>query len=185
MKNIHSASENIAGIFLKKVVKEEIAEASKAQNVTESSELSVSGDGTWHKHGYTSLYGVFSIIVHYNGKAVDIIVKSSYCKICEYWKSKTNTAEFEEWYAMHKNSCSANHDGSAGKMEIDAIVEIFKRSQEKHAVKYVNYIGDGDSKTYKGIIDADPYGETVINKRVYRACTETDGSQLKECKKKK
>lgn len=33
-------------------------------------------------------------------------------------------------------------------------------------MKYVNYIGDGDSKTYK-IMDAAPYGEGVINRKEY------------------
>ncbi|XP_067205402.1 uncharacterized protein [Linepithema humile] len=185
LKDIHSACETAAGIFLKRAVKEEITETCKAENVEETSELTVSGDGIWHKRGYTSLYGVFSIIGYFTGKVVDIIVKSSYCKMCEYWKSRTNTTEFEEWYKTHKDLCSANHQGSAGKMEVDGITEIFKRSQEKYAVKYVNYIGDGDSKTYKGIIDAAPYGETVINKKECVGHVQKRmGSRLRECKKK-
>jgi len=38
-------------------------------------------------------------------------------------------------------------------MEVDAIKEMFLRSEEKFGVKYGNYIGDGDSKTYKAILD--------------------------------
>ncbi|EFN76675.1 hypothetical protein EAI_06934, partial [Harpegnathos saltator] len=52
-----------------------------------------------------------------------------------------------------------NHSGSAGKMEVDAIKEMFLRSEKKFEVKYVNYIGDGDSKTFKGILDINPYGD--------------------------
>ena len=33
-------------------------------------------------------------------------------------------------------------------MEVDAIKEMFAESVEKYGVKYLNYIGDGDSKTY-------------------------------------
>lgn len=51
-------------------------------------------------------------------------------------------------------------------MEVAAIVEMFQRSLETLGVKYRNYIGDGDSKTYSGVIDANPYGEDfLINKK--------------------
>lgn len=45
------------------------------------SELTISGDGTWHKRGYTSSYSVFSIIGYYIGKVVDIVIESSYYKM--------------------------------------------------------------------------------------------------------
>ncbi|EFN70337.1 hypothetical protein EAG_13579, partial [Camponotus floridanus] len=32
-------------------------------------------------------------------------------------------------------------------------------------LKYINYIGDGDSKTYKGIVDAKPYGDFIVAKK--------------------
>ncbi|KYM85820.1 Thyrotropin-releasing hormone-degrading ectoenzyme [Atta colombica] len=38
----------------------------------------------------------------------------------------------------------ANHTESAAKM--DAIIEMFSRSEDLHNIKYVNYIGDGDSE---------------------------------------
>ncbi|KAJ8933655.1 hypothetical protein NQ318_019300 [Aromia moschata] len=45
----------------------------------------------------------------------------------------------------------------AGKMEVDSVNEVFQRSEEKHNVKYAQYISDGDSKTSKAILDLDPY----------------------------
>ncbi|KAJ8950619.1 hypothetical protein NQ318_010818 [Aromia moschata] len=45
----------------------------------------------------------------------------------------------------------------AGKMEVDSVKEVFQRSEEKHNVKYAQYIGDGDSKTSKATLDVDPY----------------------------
>jgi len=42
-------------------------------------------------------------------------------------------------------------------MEPDAMLEIFQRAEELHGVKYVNYIGDGDCKTYKKIVEQLPY----------------------------
>lgn len=56
-----------------------------------------------------------------------------------------------------------NHEGSAGKIEIDAVIEMFQRSQ---TLKYANYIGDGDSKTFKGIVDAEPYENFTVLKKV-------------------
>ncbi|KAL6421171.1 hypothetical protein ACFW04_013733 [Cataglyphis niger] len=112
--------------------------------------LTVSGDGTWRKRGFSSHYGVSTIIGFYSGKVIDLIINSSYCKACEYWSKNLDTVEFELWKENHKEECSVNHEGSSGKMEYN--------------VRYTNYIGNGDSKTYKGIVDANPYEEKVIKK---------------------
>ncbi|KAJ8954308.1 hypothetical protein NQ318_005894 [Aromia moschata] len=45
----------------------------------------------------------------------------------------------------------------AGKMEVDSVKEVFQRSEEKHNLKYAQYIGDGDNKTSKATLDLDPY----------------------------
>lgn len=42
-----------------------------------------------------------------------------------------------------------NHEGSAAKIEVNGIIEMFKRSEEKYGVKYSHYIGDGDTKTFQ------------------------------------
>ena len=60
---------------------------------------------------------------------------------------------------IHKDSCTLNHTGSSGIMEVDSIVEMFLRSIVKFGVKYLNYIGDGDSKTFASIVKMIPYGE--------------------------
>lgn len=48
---------------------------------------------------------------------------------------------------------------------IDAIIEVFHRSESLHKIKYTQYIGDGDSKTFKGILDAQPYENLVVRKK--------------------
>lgn len=55
-----------------------------------------------------------------------------------------------------------NHEGSADKIEVDAIIEMFLRSDEKFGVKYDNYIGDGDLKTFEAILDKNPYGDDFL-----------------------
>lgn len=131
----------------------------------EKNGITVSGDGSWRKRGFSSLYGLVSLIGWYTGKLVDVLVKSKYCKACEYWQKKYDTDEYKEWAENHAAECQANHDGSAGKMEVDAAIEMFQRSEDLHDVKYVSYIGDGDSKTFKGITDAQPYENITITKK--------------------
>lgn len=70
---------------------------SEHQGDANSTELTVSGDGTWKKRGYTSLFGVTSLIGYYSGKIVDIFVKSFYCKQCEICRKKLNTEEYEDF----------------------------------------------------------------------------------------
>lgn len=90
---------------------------------------------------------------------MDLVVKSSHCLACTLKKQQVDDNEFEEWFEEHKESCSSNHKGSAGKMEVDSIVEMFTRSVGKFGIKYSNYIGDGDSKTFAGILKMNPYGD--------------------------
>jgi len=46
------------------------------------------------------------------------------------------------------------------------VIEMFQRSVEWFNVKYRKYIGDGDSKTFKNLLDADPYsGNPVVQKK--------------------
>ncbi|KYN50510.1 hypothetical protein ALC57_00149 [Trachymyrmex cornetzi] len=127
--------------------------------------ISVSGDGSWRKRGFSSLFGVTSLIGWFTGKILDIEVKSKYCKACEHWKNKLDTAEYGEWFETHADQCQANHEGSSGKMEVDAVVEMFQRSEALHGLQYANYIGDGDSKTFKGILDVQPYENLLVTKR--------------------
>ena len=59
----------------------------------------------------------------------------------------------------------ANHEGSAWKMEVDGVLEMLQRSENLHDAKYWYYIGDGDTKTFKAILDKQPYGEQIIKKK--------------------
>ncbi|XP_029169169.1 uncharacterized protein LOC114939099 [Nylanderia fulva] len=157
VEHLYAASKTMFESTCEKAVKEE-----KERNVEHerpANHLKVSGDGSWKKRGYTSLYGVTTLIGYYSGKVIDLIVKSGYCHSCAMSKNTLDEDAFEEWYENHKDSCSSNHAGSAGKMEVDSIMEIFSRSVEKFGVMYTNYIGDGDSKTSTSILNSNPYGD--------------------------
>ena len=49
-------------------------------------------------------------------------------------------------------------------MEVVSAKKIFQRSQQDRGVRYVNLLGDGDSKTYKAVAESKPYGELPITK---------------------
>jgi len=51
-------------------------------------------------------------------------------------KREVNTEEFLKWHEDHEEFCVKNHEGSAGKMEVDSVLEMFKRSEEKFGVRY-------------------------------------------------
>lgn len=140
-------------------------EKKKSDEKGKTSGITVSGDGSWRKRGFSSLFGFVSLIGWYTGKVVDVLVKSKYCKSCEFWKKKADTEEYKEWFETHEENCQANHEGSAGKMEVDAVTEMFKRSESLHNLRYENYVGDGDSKTFKGIVDSQPYLHFIVKKK--------------------
>jgi len=71
----------------------------------------VSGDGSWRKRDFFSLYGLVTLIGNCFGKIVDCIVKSKYCKACEYWSKKEETEEYAEWAENHASECAVNHEG--------------------------------------------------------------------------
>ena len=174
LEHICEASKNMAHFFMKKACNEEI-DLNSTDSESKNTDLIVSGDGTWHKRVFSSLFGVTSLIGHFTGKIIDVLVESSYCKACEPWKDKKNTDEYEDWSETHKETCSANHERSAGKMEFDAVIEIFRCSLENLGVRFLYYIGDGESKTYTGIIKAVPYEETeVTKKKMCWSCSKTD-----------
>lgn len=183
VSNIHAASSTVCQLSCMKAVKEE-QQLTTEKNL-DSNKLTVSGDGTWKKRGFTSLFGVSTLIGWLSGKVLDIYVKSSFCKSCEYWASKINTAEYEEWKMEHEETCSINHEGSAGKMEVESMKEMFSRSVERYNVMYTNYIGDGDSKTYRGLLDLKLYGDVEVTKKECIGHVQKRmGSRLRQCVKK-
>jgi len=168
VRKIHDCVKTIGEMLFSSAAEEEKKNFCEENGLTDTTDAIVSGDGTWKRRGFASLYGVTTLIGYYSGKVLDIFVKSSYCKSCESWKKKLTTAEYDEWYNNHieNNECSANHQGTAGNMEASSVLAMFQRSFEKHGLRYTNYIGDGDSKTFTKIVNSKPYGENVvINKK--------------------
>ena len=88
------------------------------------------------------------------------------------WESRKGTEAYEKFINVIRDSheCSINHDGSAGSMEAEGVVECFSTSVEKYNLQYTEYL------SYKEVCEADPYGKPIkklecighIQKRVGR-----------------
>lgn len=159
IKKLLVCAENVSTAFMKKAAVEEV-------ELSESTDIVVSGDGTWKTRGHSSRIGVCTVIGDKSGKVIDYEVLSSFCKECDYWKNHKDSEHYVVWKSNHDKDCLNNHNGSAGKMEPDGMVEIFKRSKKEREVRYASYIGDGDTKTYQAIVDADPYKEELVVQKI-------------------
>lgn len=82
---IFTATETVCKTNMQKAAQEEKAKCTENRH---TNGLIVSGDGTWRKRGFSSLFGLVTLIGWFTGKVVDILVKSKYCKACEYWRKK-------------------------------------------------------------------------------------------------
>ncbi|GFX39386.1 uncharacterized protein TNCV_3861091 [Trichonephila clavipes] len=148
----------------------EIAEASMQSaaleevTLTNSSDIIISGDGTWKTRGYSRV-GVCAVIGDKTGKCIDAEVISSFCKGCNSWKRRTFCA-YKKWKILHVKECLKNHNGSAGMMETVGMIRIFQRSLSHRSVRYTSYIGDGDSKTFSSITASNPYGEDITVSKI-------------------
>jgi len=161
IKTIHEAIEIVSSFSMKSAQEEKRISVDKS----EKNGITISGDGSWRKRGFSSHYGIVSLIGWYTGKVVDVVIKSKFCKACSLWKNKEETVEFKEWRENHETMCDANHERSARKMEIDGAREMFSRANEKNGITYSNYIGDGDCKTFKAVVEQNPsvYKEKCID----------------------
>ncbi|CAF2920553.1 unnamed protein product [Rotaria sp. Silwood2] len=77
--------------------------------------LTVSGDGTWQKRGFSSLHGVVEIMsTCSSAKVLDLERLSKSCSMCTGALSikHSNPTKYEEIKNKHK--CEINHSGSSG-----------------------------------------------------------------------
>lgn len=67
--------------------------------------------------------------------------------------------------SKHEKSCLANFKGSGGSMEGAGARNIFHRFIETYNVRYLKYLGDGDSNSFESIVQSRSYGNHIeINK---------------------
>ena len=125
--------------------------------------LTVILDGRWskgsHKHSYNAKSGVAIIIAMETKKILHIGVRQKYCSIChQAEKNKTSTPAHEYF---------KNWDGPSSSMEMDIILEGFQLTEKRHGLRYIKFIGDGDSSVYPSLIPHVPTWGGSIKKLEY------------------
>ncbi len=91
---------------------------------------------------YTSKSGCAAIIGAHNGAILYLRVMNKYCTVC---------AQDEEKAAKRKHICYKNNQGPSTTMEASVLAEGFQWSKEMYSVRYLSYIGDGDSNVESAI----------------------------------
>eukprot|EP00112_Aurelia_sp_Birch-Aquarium-sp1_P014509 Seg314.3 transcript_id=Seg314.3/GoldUCD/mRNA.D3Y31 product="hypothetical protein" protein_id=Seg314.3/GoldUCD/D3Y31 len=127
-------------------------------------DIGVSGDGTWRKRGFTSSSGIVTAMSIVTGKVLDTEIMSKECRTCIINNWKKGTPEFDQWWERHKEECHTNFHGSSGKMDPVGCNNIFKRSIDKHSLRYTEFLGDGDSKAHKELTAEKVYGDIPVTK---------------------
>ena len=69
---------------------------------------------------------------------------------------------FLDWWEVHQSSCGQNFIGSSGTMEKEGALTIWKRSIEKHELRYTTMISDGDWAIFPALSRAEPYGKNHL-----------------------
>ncbi|CAN7980517.1 unnamed protein product, partial [Ixodes pacificus] len=129
------------------------------------SNIAVSYDGSWKTRGHSSHIGVGTVIELFSGFVLDQVVLSNFCLACEKGP-KEGTVGYEEWKASHEASqnCQKNTNSKAGQMEVEAALILFKRSWERHHLRYTTMLCDGDSRSFTALQEENVYGIFPIEK---------------------
>ena len=118
--------------------------------------ITVIVDGGWskrsHKHSYNAKSGVGIIIGKATGKILYMGVRNKYCAVC-YNKAYDGNPP--------QHTCFLNWNGSSSAMEADIILDGFRNCEEQHGVRYIEFIGDGDSSVYPTLISNIPWGYAI------------------------
>ena len=133
-------------------------------------DTAVSVDGTWQKRGYSSVNGAVAAISINTGRILDIAAFSRYWKGCISMErfQMSDPVKYANW--KHAHHCSINHVGSAPAMEVAGAKLIFNRSIEKHNLRYAEFYGDGDSKSFNSVKDVYD-GITMKKQECQGSCT--------------
>ena len=144
-------------------------------------------DGTWQKRGHTSLYGIVVVSSWLTGQVLALEVLSKHCQECKMKRaSRMSEKDFDHWFEDHKQECTATHSGSSNSMEVEGAKKIWARSVEDLKLRFITFIGDGDSKAFDQLVANNPYGEdvTLIKHECVGHVQKRLGTALRKLKKK-
>ena len=95
--------------------------------------------------------GVVTVISVDNRKILDSEPMSRRCKACaiKIIENNNDPLAFKLWRESHE--CKINYESSAPSMEPAGALKIFQRSIKNRGLRYIDYYGDGDSKSYSTV----------------------------------
>ena len=84
--------------------------------------IGVSIDGSWGSRGWASKQGIVDVCFEHIGQVLDVILKTSYCKVSKNVKHKReirtiSLVQYFESYNEHKPDCHLTHEGPASVSE--------------------------------------------------------------------
>ena len=156
-KNNFTRTERDIGKWWQMQLQEMMLEAGKAERELAEERgdyhegvpaITVIVDGGWskrsHRHSYNAKSGVGIVIGQATGKLLYIGVRNKYCTACT------------QGISSEKHVCFKNWDESSSQMEPDIILKGFQQAERVHGVRYMRFIGDGDSSVYPTLIQNVP-----------------------------
>ena len=118
--------------------------------------ITVVVDAGWskrsHRYSYNAKSGVGIIVGQATGKLLYIGVRNKYCTACT------------QGVPRERHECFKNWEQSSSEMEPDIILEGFKQAERVHGVRYIRFVGDGDSAVYPTLIQCLPGWGRYIKK---------------------
>lgn len=169
-------------------VMQESAQAVRREKGAEDSgavvDVCVSFDGTWHKRGHTSHFGLGAVIELDSGLVLDFSVASNYCHGCSIGPKESEDGH-EEWIETHKETCQKNFNGSSNAMEVEAAGTIFSRSKELHGMQYTTVLSDGDSKAFLHVSKLNLYDKEITKEDCVNHVAKRVFSGIESIKKKR
>lgn len=122
--------------------------------------IDIIADGVWCKRSFntnfSALSGAAAIIGKRFGEVLYIGVKNKYCCVCARAESKG--------ISPSDHVCYKNYSDSSTSMESLILLEGFKQSISMYGLIYERMVADGDSSTYKKILEGHPYPNCTVEK---------------------
>ncbi len=163
-KNFVATERSIGLWWQEKLNKEMIAAGREEKRLAEERgdyhegvpAITVVVDAGWckrsHRHSYNAKSGVGIIVGQVTGKLLYLGVRNKECTACK------------QGFEVDKHQCFKNWDQSSSEMEPDIILSGFKEAERVHGLRYINFIGDGDSSVYPTLIQGVPGWGRYIKK---------------------
>lgn len=140
--------------------------------------ITVYVDGSWSKRSYGTNYnalsGMAAIIGKNTGELLFIGVRNKLCSICSRAAVKDEIAK--------THTCYKNWEGSAPAMESDIIVDGFNESEAAYGLRYLRFVGDGDSSVFCKIQEKVNYGSQVKKAECTNHALKNYGKRLRTTK---